>query len=152
MPGTDCLLIVEDSPEDFDIIVRALRRCGFVGEILHCEDGDEAMDMLHALGGPSQPDRGELPRLVILDLNLPGTDGRGVLESIKSDPVLKTTPVVIFTTSNDPGDIETCYQLGASSYLKKPIDADEFQATIEIMRHYWFDVVVTPNVVTRQGL
>lgn len=139
------LLVIEDSPEDFDIISRALRRSGFSGELRQCVDGDEALALLHGLKAVTEQGRSSYPRLIILDLNLPGTDGRAVLEEIKSHSELKTTPVVVFTTSADPKDVETCYRLGANSYIKKPVDPEELTQAIDILRRYWFDTVTPPD-------
>lgn len=149
MKSREQLLVIEDSPEDFDIITRALRRGGFVGELRQCVNGDEALALLLGMKAVTGQGRSSYPRLVILDLNLPGTDGRAVLEEIKSHPGLKTTPVVVFSTSADPSDIEHCYRLGANSYIRKPVDPDEFTHAIELLVRYWFDAVTPPDEASR---
>ena len=94
---TTHILIVEDSPEDFEATVRVLRRCGLKNAVFQCVDGDDALDYLYRRGryaGTGMPPR---PGIILLDLNLPGTDGREVLETVKMDPVLRRIPVVILT-------------------------------------------------------
>ena len=90
---TQAILLVEDSPEDFEATVRAFKRAGVANNIYHCEDGDQALDYLHGRGKYALPGAAPRPGIILLDLNLPGTDGREVLRDIKSDPHLKTIPV-----------------------------------------------------------
>lgn len=138
------ILLVEDSPEDYEATVRAFRRAGLANPIFRCQDGDEALDFLHHRGEFAES---TLPRpcLVLLDLNLPGTDGREVLQEIKSHPELRSIPVVVLTTSTDARDIERCYQAGANSYIKKPVDLDGFMQAIQRLKDFWFEVVVLPK-------
>ncbi len=84
--------------------------------------------------------------MILLDLNLPGTDGREVLAEIKADPQLKQIPVIVLTTSSDDRDVRACYQAGASSYIQKPVDLDGFMQAIERLNEYWFEVVILPRV------
>ena len=81
----------------------------------------------------------------MLDLNMPGTDGREVLEDIKNNPELKTIPVVVLTTSSDERDIEACYQAGANSYVAKPVGLENFVRAIQRLHDYWFEIVVVPK-------
>ena len=83
--------------------------------------------------------------MILLDLNLPGTDGREVLAEIKADPQLKEIPVIVLTTSSDDRDVQACYQAGASSYIQKPVDLDGFMRAIERLNDYWFEVVILPR-------
>jgi two-component system response regulator len=83
--------------------------------------------------------------LILLDLNLPGTDGREVLEEIKNDPKLRTIPVIVLTTSSDGEDIEKCYRAGANSYIQKPVDLDGFFAAIQRLKNFWFEVALLPK-------
>lgn len=139
------ILLVEDSPEDFQTTVRALRKTGLANEVFHCEDGDDAMDFLHRRGRFAGAGAAPRPGLVLLDLNLPGTGGREVLVDIKTDDGLRTIPVVILTTSAHPRDIEACYRAGANSYMHKPVDLDGFCKAIGRLKDYWFEVVVLPD-------
>ena len=137
------ILLVEDSPEDYETTQRALRRSGLKNPIYRCADGDEALDFLFRRGAHAGAPR---PGVVLLDLNLPGTDGREVLSEIKSDPELKQIPVIVLTTSSDDGDVAACYRAGANSYIQKPVDLDGFMAAIERLNGYWFEVVILPKV------
>jgi CheY-like chemotaxis protein len=98
------ILVVEDSPEDYEATVRALRQSGLQNPIFHCADGDEALDFLYQHGVHAQPTPAPRPGIILLDLNLPGTDGREVLATIKHDDHLRQIPVVVLTTSEDACD------------------------------------------------
>jgi CheY-like chemotaxis protein len=141
------ILLVEDSPEDFETTERAFRRSGLKNPIFRCADGDEALDYLHRRGRYAEPEKAPRPGVILLDLNLPGTDGREVLAEIKNDPHLKQIPVIVLTTSNDERDIEACYRCGANSYIQKPVDLDGFMKAIERLNDYWFEVVILPRNV-----
>jgi CheY-like chemotaxis protein len=136
------ILLVEDSPEDFEATERALRKAGLKNPIHRCADGEEALDFLHRRGRHADAPR---PGIVLLDLNLPGTDGREVLSEIKADPMLKQIPVVVLTTSSDQRDIDACYKSGANSYIQKPVDMDGFIKAIERLHGYWLEVVILPK-------
>ena len=139
------ILLVEDSPEDFEATVRAFKRSGLKNPIIRCEDGEHALDFLHRRGRYADPARSPRPGVVLLDLNLPGTDGREVLAEIKGDEALRQIPVIVLTTSNDERDVEACYLAGANSYIQKPVDMDGFLRAIERLKGYWFEVVVLPQ-------
>ena len=121
---------------------RAFRRSGLKNPIIRCADGDEALDFLFRRGRFADAPR---PGVVLLDLNLPGTDGREVLSEIKAAPQLKHIPVIVLTTSSDDRDVHACYQAGASSYIQKPVDLDGFMRAIERLNDYWFEVVILPK-------
>jgi len=139
------ILLVEDSPEDYEATVRAFKRSGLKNPIYRCEDGENALDFLHRRGPYADPERSPRPGVILLDLNLPGTDGREVLTAIKRDEQLKQIPVIVLTTSNDARDVESCYQAGANSYIQKPVDMEGFVRAIERLNGYWFEVVLLPN-------
>jgi CheY-like chemotaxis protein len=136
------ILLVEDSPEDFEAAKRAFRKSGLKNPIIRCSDGDEALEFLFRRGSFADAPR---PGVVLLDLNLPGTDGREVLAEIKAAPQLKHIPVIVLTTSSDDRDVQACYQAGASSYIQKPVDLDGFMRAIERLNDYWFEVVILPK-------
>ncbi len=140
------ILLVEDSPEDYETTERAFRRSGLKNPIYRCADGDEALDFLYRRGRFSDPATAPRPGVILLDLNLPGTDGREVLSEIKNDPSLKQIPVIVLTTSKDDRDVEVCYRCGANSYVQKPVDLDGFMKAIERLNGYWFEVVILPKV------
>lgn len=113
------ILIVEDSPADYDVTYRALRKAGLANPIHRCETGDEALDFLFRQGVYAEEGKALRPGIILLDLNLPGTDGSEVLAKIKQTEDLRSILVIILTTSIDERDIERCYQAGANSYVQK---------------------------------
>lgn len=139
------ILLIEDSPEDFEATVRAFKKSGLKNPIIRCEDGDGALDYLYRRGHWTDPEKSPRPGVILLDLNLPGTDGREVLTEIKKDDQLRHIPVIVLTTSNDRRDVEACYHAGANSYIQKPVDMDGFMKAIERLNGYWFEVVVLPR-------
>ncbi|PMB42325.1 two-component system response regulator [Fischerella thermalis CCMEE 5205] len=137
------LLVVEDSNEDFRMLQRLMRRMAVQNPIHRCTSGDEVLDYLYQEG--KNPDSSSRPSVILLDLNLPGIDGRDILEQLKQDHSFKEIPIVIFTTSSNPKDIEFCYQKGANGYLVKPMDVQELQKTIQAFVDYWLEVNVPPT-------
>ncbi len=138
------ILVVEDSDEHFEAIRRAFKKTGVTNPVRRCNDGDEALDYLFRRGDFADPESAPRPAVVLLDLNLPGTDGREVLDQLKADADLKVLPVVVLTTSSNPGDIRLCYSTGAASYIIKPVRFDKFLEAVENLKSYWFDTVVLP--------
>ncbi len=143
------LLVVEDSDEDFEALCRVMGRQAVVTPVFRCADGDEALDFLYHTGNYSNPQTAPRPAIILLDLNLPGTDGREVLQQIKQDQDLKYIPVVVFTTSSNPRDIEVCYRYCVASYILKPIDINRLVQTIQSFVNYWLDIVVFPEIVSK---
>ncbi len=139
------ILLVEDSPEDREATMRALRRAGIANPIPCCGTGDEALDYLFQRGKYADPSPAPRPGVILLDLNLPGTDGREVLAEVKKADHLKMIPVIILTTSTDDRDIQGCYRMGANSYVKKPVDLEGFMQAIQRLKDYWFEVVILPK-------
>ncbi len=139
------ILIIEDSPEDFEATVRAFNKSGLGNPVYHCEDGDDALDYLYHRGKFSDPEKSPRPGIILLDLNLPGTDGREVLCEIKNDLDLRKIPVIVLTTSKDQRDIEHCYEAGANSYIHKPVNINGFFESIQRLKDYWFEIVVLPK-------
>jgi CheY-like chemotaxis protein len=143
------LLVIEDSDEDFEAFCRVMRRQAVVSPVFRCTDGDEALDFLYHNGPYSDPKTAPRPAIILLDLNLPGTDGREVLEQIKQDSDLRNIPVVVFTTSCNPRDIEVCYRYSIASYILKPIDINRLVQTIQVFITYWLDIVILPDAVNK---
>ena len=139
------ILIVEDSDIDYETTIRAFKKSSMANPVHRCEDGEEALDYLYHRNQFSDKDKSPRPDLILLDLNLPGTDGREVLEEIKKDPKLKTIPVIVLTTSSDDKDIEKCYQAGANSYIQKPVDLQGFFEAIQRLKDFWFEVAILPK-------
>jgi CheY-like chemotaxis protein len=143
---TNTLLVVEDSDEDFEALMRAIRKVNSIPLSIHrCNDGDDAIDLLTRQGKYCDADDiFSQPDLIILDLNLPGTDGREVLNEIKQSEILKTTPVVILSTSSNPKDLQACYESGCNSYMLKPMHSGDLEDSVKRMLDYWFKSMVLP--------
>jgi CheY-like chemotaxis protein len=140
------LLIIEDSDEDFEALRRIINLVStFAVKIDRCIDGDDALDFLNQAGTYQNYIDICYPDLIVLDLNLPGTDGREVLATIKQSKILRKIPVVVFSTSSNPKDIEACYQSGANSYLYKPMNINELKESVRMMLDYWFKATVLPS-------
>jgi CheY-like chemotaxis protein len=141
------ILLVEDSDEDYDAFCRVFKNTNPIKDkvrILRCARGDEALDYLHRRGRFSEPAPAPLPAFILLDLNLPGTDGRTVLIRIKGDKRLHLIPIIVFTTSSNPHDVQDCYANGASSYLVKDTDYQNFKRSVRLLAEYWLTVNTHP--------
>jgi two-component system, response regulator len=144
MTGKDVdILLVEDSPNDIELILHSLRRHLPAITIEVARDGAEALDFLFCRGPyldrPPTP-----PRLVLLDLKLPKVDGIEVLETLRRDPATGSIPVVVLTSSKEQRDIAASYRLHANSYIQKPVDFDRFEETVRQLGLYWLLVNETP--------
>lgn len=144
-PHEQSLLIIEDSDEDFAALTRTIDKAKIPNPIYRCEDGEEALDFLYNEGEYENKILFPRPSLIVLDLNLPGTDGREVLAELKQDRDLKTIPVVIFSTSSHPKDINTCYRYGISGYIVKPMDTNRLNVLVQTFLDYWFKAVELPR-------
>ncbi len=142
---TAIILLVEDDPEDQKLTRRALRTSKLRNDLFIVGDGEQALDFLHHRAEFEAPAASPRPDLILLDLNMPKIDGRAVLEHIKSEPDLRSIPVVVLTTSSQEEDILRSYELGVNSYITKPVSMDGFVKAIVDLEHYWFDLVVLPN-------
>lgn len=145
MKNEQPLLIIEDSDEDFAALTRTIDKAKVSQPIYRCEDGEEALEFLYHRGEYEDMALSPRPSLIILDLNLPGTDGREVLAELKQDQNLKTIPIVIFSTSSNPKDINTCYRYGISGYIVKPMGSDRLSQLVRTFLDYWFQTVELPN-------
>jgi two-component system response regulator len=133
----DEILLVEDNPDDVELTLRAFRKSKIANEIVVARDGVEAIDYLFATGTHAGRDNSSLPQLVLLDLKLPRLDGLQVLERIRANPKTKLLPVVILTSSTEQPDLLTGYSLGANSYIRKPVDFQEFVVAVRRLGLYW---------------
>jgi CheY-like chemotaxis protein len=145
--NSQLLLIVEDSDEDFEALNRVMQQNIVVNPIFRCIDGDEALDFLHHCGNYSNSETFPCPSIILLDLNLPGTDGREVIAQIKQHEHLRKIPIVVFTSSANPKDVEMCYQHSVASYILKPIDIEKLIKTIHSLITYWLDIVILPDPI-----
>jgi two-component system response regulator len=135
--NTKVILLVEDNPDDEALTVRALRKNKVVNEVVVARDGVEALEYLFAEGSHAGRDAAEMPQVVLLDLKLPKLDGLGVLRRLRADARTKLLPVVILTSSNEEQDRMTSYGLGANSYVRKPVDFDQFVDAALQLGLYW---------------
>ena len=133
----DEILLVEDNPDDVELTLRAFRKSKIANEVVVARDGVEALDYLFATGPHVGRDNSVLPQLVLLDLKLPRLDGLQVLERIRAHPKTKLLPVVILTSSTEQPDLLTGYTLGANSYIRKPVDFQEFLVAVRRLGFYW---------------
>jgi len=131
------ILLVEDSPYDAELTMTALLAKNITNHIEHVEDGAEALDFIFCRGKYAQRDFKCRPRLVLLDLKMPKVNGIEVLREIKSHPETLSIPVVVLTSSKEEPDIERCYELGANSYIVKPVGFENFAAAVTEIGMYW---------------
>ena len=124
---------------------RAFKKANLCNPIVWCKSGRDALDFLKQEGAHKDASNSSRPGLVLLDLNMPGMDGRKTLEVIKQDDTLKQIPVIILTTSADERDIEACYQTGANTYVQKPVSFDGLIEAIKRLKAYWFEIALLPK-------
>jgi two-component system response regulator len=139
MKGFDAvdILLVEDNPHDAELTVRALKKRNLANRLMIAEDGAEALDFIFCRGKYAGREVAHTPKVVLLDLKLPKVDGLQVLKAIRADERMHKTPVVIVTSSAEDPDIEAAYELGANSYVVKPVDFDTFQTAMSNLGFYW---------------
>lgn len=142
------ILLVEDNPDDEALTVRALKKNNLRNELIIARDGAEAIDYLFAEGQHQGRNINQLPALILLDLQLPKIDGFGVLKRLRAEQRTRFLPVVILTSSAEQEDILNAYGLGANSYVRKPVDFDEFIKTVGQLGPYWLVTNQCPAVVT----
>lgn len=142
-PSLPTILLVEDSVDDYDAAVRSFKAAHLDNPVHWCNTGKDALDYLKHEGAHAAVRA--LPALVLLDLNMPGIDGRKVLEIAKGDPGLKKIPIVVLTTSADERDVAQCYERGASTYIQKPVDFDGLIAAVSRIKDYWFGIALLPG-------
>jgi len=131
------ILLVEDNPDDEALTIRALRKGNVVNRIDVAHDGAEALDYLFRTGRFAGSDPGELPQVVLLDLKLPKIDGLEVLRRVRADARTRLLPIVILTSSSEQIDMVNGYSLGANSYVRKPVDFDQFTEAVKQLKLYW---------------
>jgi len=138
MSDTDkTILLVEDNPDDEALTLRAFRKSNILNPVVVARDGVEALDYLFGTGAHAGRDTAEQPQVVLLDLKLPRLDGLEVLRRLRADPRTRWLPVVILTTSSEDSDILSSYQLGANSYIRKPVDFEQFIEAARQLGLYW---------------
>ena len=139
------LIMLADDDEGHLLLIREnLRAAGIVNELVELRDGQEVVDYLSRRGKYQDPAASPRPGLILLDIKMPRMDGFAVLEKIKTDPPLRAIPVVMLTSTDDQGEVNRCYALGASSYVVKPVQYEAFQACVKALGLF-LDVVRLPN-------
>lgn len=134
------ILLVEDNPDDESLALRAFSKRGIKNPVVVARDGVEALDYLFGTGRYEGRDLSVMPAVILLDLKLPRIDGLEVLRRIRAAEGTALRPVVVLTTSSEPRDIEQAYQLGANSYIRKPVDYQEFVTAIDAIVTYWLSL------------
>lgn len=143
------ILLVEDNPSDIALTQRALGKARILNELIVAEDGQEALDYLLGAGQHAGRDVTQQPALVLLDLKLPKIDGLELLRFIRSDERTRRLPVVILTTSSEQQDVAQSYDLGANSYIRKPVDFGQFAHAVEHLGLYWLVMNEPPPEVRK---
>ena len=131
------ILLVEDNPDDVELTRIAFAEAKVANHLVVVGDGVEALDYLFARGQYAHRDPDDLPSIVLLDLNLPKVDGREVLQAIRANEKTRALPVVVMTTSTEPFDVEASYALGVNSYIRKPVDFEQFVWAVKQVGLYW---------------
>lgn len=142
MPIT--ILMADDDPDDRQLTKEALEEGRLINDIRFVENGEELLEYLRRQGRYAPPAESPRPGLILLDLNMPRKDGRTVLKEIKSDPALRTIPVVVLTTSKADEDVYKSYDLGVNSYIVKPVTFEALVDILQTLEKYWFEIVELP--------
>jgi two-component system response regulator len=132
------ILLVEDNPDDIALTIRAFRKSNIMNDIVQAHDGSEALDYLFGTGQYAGRDLSMMPTLILLDLKMPKVDGLEVLRQLRANERTRLLPVVILTTSKEDQDIIDGYALGANSYVRKPVDFNQFVEAVRQLGLYWF--------------
>lgn len=138
------ILLADEDLDDCLMIRDAMQEAGVTHELLVVHNGEEALDFLHHRGAFTDIVKYPVPALLLLDLKMPKLDGRETLALIKADPALKRLPVIVLTTSHADSDIETCYALGANSYISKPVTYDALIQVMRTIKAFWLQTVTLP--------
>ena len=137
-------LMADDDADDRLLAKDALTECRLANDLYFVENGEELLDYLKRRGKFTQMTDSPRPGLILLDLNMPKKDGREALKEIKADPELRKTPVVVLTTSKADTDIGSIYELGANSFISKPVSFDSLVEVMKVLGRYWFEIVELP--------
>jgi two-component system, response regulator len=138
------ILLVEDNPDDEELTLRALKKNNIVNNVVVARDGAEALDFLFGAGKYAGRDPADLPQIVLLDINLPKVDGLEVLRRVRESEATRLLPVVILTSSKEEQDLIQGYRLGANSYVRKPVDFNQFVEAVRQLGLYWLVLNESP--------
>lgn len=145
-PESKSILLVEDNPDDVELTLRALNRHNITNGIVVANDGAEALEYIFGTGEYAGRDTSTMTVVVILDLKLPKVDGLEVLKRLRSDERTKFVPVVILTTSSEDQDLAQSYTNGANSYIRKPVDFEQFSEAVRQLKMYWVLLNEPPHI------
>ena len=140
----ETILVVEDNPDDVELLLRALKKNNIANDIAITRDGAKALDYIFGTGKYSDRDVNYVPRIILLDLKLPKLNGLQVLERIRADARTELTPVIILTSSKEEQDLISGYKSGANSYVRKPVDFNEFVDAVRQIGLYWLLINESP--------
>jgi CheY-like chemotaxis protein len=138
------ILLVEDSPHDAELAVRALAKCKLANNLVHVADGQAALDFLFGSGAYEGRDVRKQPKIIFLDLKLPKVDGLEVLRQLRADERTKQVPVVVLSSSREDRDVAEAYRLHVNSYVVKPVDFEKFLEVVSELGRYWLTLNQTP--------
>lgn len=134
------ILVVEDNPDDLELTVLTLEEQGVAAEIAVARDGAQALDFLFGQGSHAGRDTQRQPSFILLDMKLPKLSGLDVLRNVRANPLTALVPVIMLTSSSEQSDIVACYQSGANSFIRKPVDFGEFTEKLNCLQAYWLGV------------
>lgn len=143
--NNNLILLVEDNPDDEELTLRALKKNNIGNNLVVVRDGAEALDFLYCSGAYADRDPHELPQVILLDLKLPKVDGLEVLAHIRAEQSTRFLPVVVLTSSREEQDLIKSYQLGANSYVRKPVDFTQFIEAVRQLGLYWLVLNEIPS-------
>jgi two-component system response regulator len=138
------ILLVDDSAADVELTLHALKERASISDVHVARDGEEALNFLFCLGDYEGAVCQPLPQLILLDLKLPKVDGIAVLRRVKADRRTRSIPVIVLTSSGEDRDLQATYELGANSYIQKPVDFDLFRETVHTLGEYWLRMNLAP--------
>ena len=142
------ILMIDDSKDDFEFAKKAFHKAGLNSALLHAENGKEGLDYLFRKGKYAGEKNAPLPRMILLDISMPDMDGIEVLKLIKANKTTESIPVIMLSSSIEGKDIKQCYELGAGSYIAKPVSINGLHRAIEMLKNYWFEIVVLRKPMT----
>lgn len=139
------ILLVEDNPSDAEMTLRALKKNKLVNKIVHLKDGAEALDFIFGTGAFNGRNIKNKPKVILLDLKMPRVDGLEVLRQVRENPLTRTIPIVVLTSSREDPDVRKCYELGVNSYIVKPVGFENFSKAISELGLYWMLLNQSPD-------
>lgn len=143
------IILIEDNPSDVELTRRAFKKANIANPLRHFEHGDAALEYLNSFL-TEEKRLNEIPLLILLDINLPLVSGLEILRAIKTSPVLRRLLVVMLTTSSEHRDLEAAYELGANSYIIKPVDFEKFSELVAQIGMYWMVINEPPKIITKE--